>query len=122
MRNVVVGIIKNGDEIFICKKRHGIYYLPGGKVKPGETDAEALARELKEELEIDVVVGEKLIELRKGSKNIILKVFNIEQYSTPIGNTEFLDTRFVSRKNLIKYRYDYDDFDMMNIIAKGIVG
>ncbi|HZA12310.1 NUDIX domain-containing protein, partial [Mycobacterium sp.] len=35
----------------------GRWELPGGKVAPGESDAEALARELAEELGIDVEVG-----------------------------------------------------------------
>ena len=38
----------------------GRWELPGGKVADGETDQAALARELREELGIDVVVGEKL--------------------------------------------------------------
>ncbi len=40
----------------------GRYEFPGGKVEPGESDAEALARELSEELAIVAVVGAKLHE------------------------------------------------------------
>ncbi len=36
-------------------KGKNAYYLPGGKREPGESDAEALIRELKEELTIDLI-------------------------------------------------------------------
>ncbi|NOY26844.1 MAG: (deoxy)nucleoside triphosphate pyrophosphohydrolase [Oligoflexia bacterium] len=42
------------------KSQGGLWELPGGKVEDAETDATALARELREELAIDVSVHERL--------------------------------------------------------------
>lgn len=41
-----------------------LWEFPGGKVEPGETDEQALARECREELDVELAVGRKLWEGR----------------------------------------------------------
>ena len=67
----VIGIgivINNVGEVLIAQRLQdqsmgGMWEFPGGKQEKGESIEETIARELKEELAIDIKVGQKLIEL-----------------------------------------------------------
>ncbi len=55
----------------------GLWELPGGKRKPGESIRECLVREIREELDIRVVVGElfETIQYEYPEKTVCLKFF-----------------------------------------------
>lgn len=61
---VVAAVIASGGKILATARGYGAFKgfweFPGGKVEPGETLEAALARELREELAIEVSVGELL--------------------------------------------------------------
>ena len=65
---VVAAVIENTGQ-FLCVQRaenkfeyiSKKYEFPGGKVEDGETQEEALKREILEELSLDVAVAEKII-------------------------------------------------------------
>lgn len=46
------------------KSRGLLWEFPGGKVEPGESDAEALVREAREELAVELIVGEERYQTR----------------------------------------------------------
>ena len=59
---VVAGVAVRGGRLMICRRRpdasNGLKWeFPGGKIEPGESPEAALARELREELDVEVRVG-----------------------------------------------------------------
>lgn len=61
---VVAAVIRDGDRIFATQRGYGDYKdgweFPGGKIESGETARQAIVREIREELDTDISVGEQL--------------------------------------------------------------
>ena len=63
---VVGAVLVHDGRVFAAKRgpgksMAGYWEFPGGKVEADETPEEALARELREELKVDVTVGEFIV-------------------------------------------------------------
>lgn len=62
---VVAAVIVDGDRVLLTQRRGGTHLagrweFPGGKIEPGESPEEALAREITEEIGVRVRVGDAL--------------------------------------------------------------
>ena len=59
---VVAAVIRNDNKIFATQRGYGEFKdgweFPGGKIEAGETPEEALAREIREELDTEISVDE----------------------------------------------------------------
>ena len=77
---VCAALIFAGDEVLLTSRPEhfehpGYWEFPGGKIEPGETPAQCLKRELREELDIDVSVYDTvyMLEYEYPDKRVALR-------------------------------------------------
>jgi len=78
--HVVCGLTERDGRLLVARRSAGqalagFWEFPGGKVEPGETSEQALARELREELSVEVEVGERIgfSTVESGGRLIVLE-------------------------------------------------
>ncbi|MBX0333013.1 (deoxy)nucleoside triphosphate pyrophosphohydrolase [Pontibacter sp. HSC-14F20] len=84
MIEVVAGVVQRSGLYLIAKRAPGkslagYWEFPGGKLEAGETHEACLARELKEELDLDVTVGAYICESVLGESD---NQFRLVAYAT----------------------------------------
>jgi len=77
---VVAGALIADGALLVAQRQRppelaGLWELPGGKVTAGETEAEALVRELREELGADVAIGARLGDDVSVGETLILRAY-----------------------------------------------
>lgn len=111
--HVAVGVIINkNNEVLIAKRsadqhQGNKWEFPGGKVEQEESSHLALKRELKEELDIDVLDCQPLTQISHGyqDKNVFLDVFLVKKWGgVPKGN-EGQPLRWVATEHLNDYEF-----------------
>jgi mutator protein MutT len=72
---VVCGLLIQDDRILVARRRRGrdagLWEFPGGKVEPAETPAQAISRELGEELGVRATVGPWVATTRDGRVELL---------------------------------------------------
>jgi 8-oxo-dGTP diphosphatase len=79
----------------------GLWELPGGKVSPGESDAEALVRELREELGVDVVVGDRIGADVTIGEGLTLRAYLVHQTGGTLAALDHRALRWVDATELL---------------------
>ncbi|WP_133470118.1 8-oxo-dGTP diphosphatase MutT [Paraglaciecola marina] len=109
---VAVGVIKQGNEIYISKRaddlhQGGKWEFPGGKREANETIEQALARELSEEIGIRVKQQSTfmLIEHDYGDKKVCLDVRLVEVFEGEASHQEGQISQWVKVKDLSNFTF-----------------
>ena len=108
MTTVVAGILERGGEVLACRRRGdqdhpGKWEFPGGKVEPGESPEQALARELREELGIEARIGAEIQRYEftyPGKKPILLIFLRVESWQGELDGSFFAETCWRSAERL----------------------
>jgi len=98
----------------------GAWEFPGGKIERNETAEEALRRELKEELGIDVLATEPLMSVPQntGSKSIKLDVFKVTKYNGQPRGLENQALAWVPNNKLRSYPMPPADLPVVAALQK----
>lgn len=93
MKVRVTGVMVEEDRILLLRQRAGLrrYSLPGGTLEEGETLAEALIREMREETGLDVTVGRLLYlcdHLPDSETHIVYVTFEVRRTDRVIGDVK----------------------------------
>lgn len=85
----------------------GFWEFPGGKLEPDETIEECIKREIKEELDIEIQVREKLVNIDHSYSHVrvILHVYNCDFVSGTPAPIECSQIRWVNVHNLDQYQF-----------------
>lgn len=122
---VVAGIIEKDGKILIARRSPdkdlgGLWEYAGGKIEENETDKQSLARELKEEFNIDVEVKNFLINnIHKYPKRTInLKAYKVRYISGEFKLSDHDEIAWVDISELDNYNFAPADIPINNYLKK----
>lgn len=130
MKFVGTAIIFNEkNEILIGQRPEGkdlagLWEFPGGKREDGESIEECIVREIREELDVGLVVGEHLLDVKKEYQH---GCFVLSVYKAKIIDVENLkanvhqDLKWVKVEDLRKYEYPVADMDIIEYLEENFL-
>lgn len=121
---VVAAIIHRRNEIFATQRGYGNYKdwweFPGGKIEPGETPEEALVREIKEELAIDITVDKYIttVEYDYPEFHLVMDCFWCSIKNGELKLLEHEDARWMPLDDLKQVNWLPADVEVIKILEQ----
>ncbi|MCD7842354.1 MAG: (deoxy)nucleoside triphosphate pyrophosphohydrolase [Lachnospiraceae bacterium] len=123
---VVAAVIRHENKIFATQRGYGEFKdgweFPGGKVEPGETEQEALMREIREELDTVIAVGEQItrVEYDYPTFHLSMNCFWAEVVSGDLVLKEHEAARWLSKEELYSVEWLPADLELIGMIEKSL--
>lgn len=122
---VVAAAIINSQRVLSMQRSEdmtlpGFWEFPGGKIEVGESDTEALIREIKEELTVDIEIIEYINEYSYiyDFGVVSLKVYTAEITSGSIQMIEHSDKKWLKHDELFDLNWAPVDIPAVEILAR----
>lgn len=123
---VVAAVIRDNDRIFATQRGYGNYKgwweFPGGKIEAGETPQQALKREILEELDTEIEVGDLItsVEYDYPEFHLSMDCFWCTVTSGKLVLKEAEDAKWLSKDELMSVKWLPADLEVLEIISKSI--
>lgn len=122
---VVAAIIKKDNKILATQRGYGefegLWEFPGGKIEDGETKEEALVREIKEELNADIIVEKFALDLEWQYPNFYLYMSCFEcVLESDIELLEHMGARWLSLDEIDSVEWIQADIKAVNYIKESL--
>jgi len=131
MTTVAAALIIRESKLLVCQRRHDDSHplqweFPGGKVEPGESPAQALVRELREELGVDAIIGKELYRTihryQEFQPELVLIFFQAEiAGSASLQNFVFERFEWADLSTLPQYSFLQADNELVGLLASGSI-
>jgi len=122
---VTAAIIEKQGQVLITQRlkgsRHaGRWEFPGGKLEPGESPREALQREIREELNLEVSAGEVVETLyhRYDWRAVLILVYRCQIEQGTLRHVEVADHRWVTPEQMNDYDFLEADLPLIEKLQK----
>jgi len=121
---VVAAVIEANQRFLVTRRQEGVHLagmweFPGGKIDPNEGHAAALRRELREELDVDVDVGERVFHTLHAYDDRTVELYfyrcNLKGAPRPLLGQQM---RWVSRGELRSLGFPPADTELINLLTE----
>lgn len=122
---VVAGLIVRNGRVLICQRSAASKFplkweFPGGKVETGEAPSEALRRELREELAIEVEESKELfrhVHHYKEMPPVELRFYQVTRYRGEVKNLIFQQVVWAQVQNLEQFDFLEGDLPLIKTLS-----